>query len=151
MNSTESRIVPLARRFHRLFLDGKKSEARQVLADGEGEAERIAIVVEALRLSAWSYSFSVWIQSWHTSDSIPTTGAAARAIDAASKSYRGREKRSYRQGRTYRRGDRVRVDGLLFGTVTVTPIGDASANQIAVRVTGEDKDRVIARHRIEFV
>lgn len=150
MNSTESRIVPLARRFHRLYLNGKRTEAREVLAEGEGEAERIAIVVEALRMSAWSFTFSSWIQSWHTSDSIPTTGAADKLIRSAQGTYTGEERRGFREGRTYRDGDRVRIDGRLFGEVTQSAPHN-SPNKIGVRVTGEIEDQVIARHRIEFV
>jgi hypothetical protein len=147
MNTTESRIIPLARRFYRLYLDTKLSEARRVLLDAEGEAERIAVVVEALKQSGWGFAFSTWIQSWHTSDSIPNNGAADRAIRKAQGVYTGDEKRGFRIGRTFRTRDRVRVDGRLFGTVTNnTP--DTFPNQIAVRVEGEDTDRVIARHRI---
>ena len=49
MNSTESRIIPLARQFYKLYNLGRKTEARQVLIEAQGEFERIAVVVELCR------------------------------------------------------------------------------------------------------
>lgn len=144
MNSTESRIIPLARQFYKLYNLGRKTEARQVLIEAQGEFERIAVVVEALKQSGWSFAFTTWIQSWHLADSIPGDVGSAQDIIDETPDYE--EKRGFRIGRTYRDRDRVRVDGLLFGEVVQATIPNTS--QIAVRIEGEDEDRVIARHRI---
>ncbi len=152
MNTTESRIIPLARKFFRLFLDGKKSKARLVLSDAEGEMERIAVVVEALQQSGWSFTFATWIQSWHTSDSIPST---VQPITEASTSVCFEEKRNNhtRLGRTYRTGDLVLVDGHLFGKVVNAAYGsDIPSNcLIAIHVDGDELDCVVSRHRLAFL
>ena len=131
---------PTARRFYRLYLDGKEQLAKTILfQETDSEDKRIAVVVEALRQSAWNYSFAGWIQGWHVhtklADEIKTykDGEGQDQLD----------RRGYREGGIYIVGDKVRLDGRLFAKIT-----GFAGDRLIVEIEGGDRSTVV-RHRVE--
>ena len=152
MDIIESRFAPLARRFVWRFLEGQLAGAKSVIFTEAGsEVERIAIIVEALKQTNGSRRLTDWIQGWFIIDETPAEeGAAQKVIN---------DRRTFRIGETYRKGDPVRIDGQFSATV-VEESGDKGAHEdkkpgkIRVRFEAKGKDPetlVISRHRLTHV
>ena len=151
MNALESRIKPLARRFVWRFLEGKLASAKDVIFSEAGsEVERIAIIAEALQQTRGNLSLITWIQGWFILDSTPAEeGAAQKVID---------DRRVYRIGDTYQKGDKVVVDGQHPATVVdgsdpslPLPLSRAAPGRIVVLEKGHTEDINISRHRLSHV